>query len=318
VGIGLTLLAALLGGSHVPIEGEIAEGPVLGLDWFLLRLVLFSILFIPIERVFPLVPEQSIFRWGWRTDLVYFFVGAPLVQVTTLLTVRPAMVFFSWAVHPAVQNWVRSQPFVLQFVEILVLTDLMQYWVHRLFHTIPALWRIHAIHHAAESMDWLAGSRLHFVDLAVTRALTYVPIYILGFDETPLYAYVAVVSIWATFIHANVRLDLGPLDCLLAAPRFHHWHHGAQREAIDKNFAVHLPVLDWLFGTYYMPRGRWPASYGLVGGAPIPDGFLKQFVHPFRREKPREASKTSRTNSEGVGVSECCEHRGGSVDADTA
>jgi sterol desaturase/sphingolipid hydroxylase (fatty acid hydroxylase superfamily) len=306
-GVGLTLIAALLGGSRVPLEGELSEGPYLGLDWFLLRLIVFSALFIPLERLFARLPGQPIFRRGWRTDLVYFFVGALLVQVTTLLTMKPAMVFFQWAAHPGLQSWVKGQPFLLQFVAIVCLADLMQYWVHRLFHTVPALWRFHAIHHSAEALDWLAGSRLHFVDLVVTRALSYVPIYLLGFAEGPLYTYVTVVSIWATFIHANVRFDFGPLRWLVATPQFHHWHHGAEREAVDKNFAVHLPLLDWLFGTYYLPDGRWPATYGLVGGDPVPPGFVRQFVQPFLPQPRGEVEKTGG----GTGPSHAIEQRPG-------
>ena len=131
-------------------------------------------------------------------------------------------------------------------------------------------------------MDWLAGSRLHLVDVAVTRGLTYVPIYLLGFAETPLFAYIAFVSIQATFIHANVRFRFGPLAWIVATPQFHHWHHGAEAEAVDKNFAVHLPVLDWLFGTFHLPKGRWPESYGLAHGEKMPEGYARQFVQPFQ------------------------------------
>jgi sterol desaturase/sphingolipid hydroxylase (fatty acid hydroxylase superfamily) len=186
------------------------------------------------------------------------------------------------------QAWVTRQPFVFQFAGILLLTDLTQYWIHRLFHVVPALWRFHAIHHSAETMDWLAGSRLHLVDVAVTRGLTYVPVYILGFAEAPLFAYVTFVSIQATFIHANVRFEFGPLRWILATPQFHHWHHGAERDAIDKNFAVHLPMLDWLFGTFFLPKGRWPTSYGLADGHPLPHGYMRQFLYPLvPRRAPR-------------------------------
>ena len=143
-------------------------------------------------------------------------------------------------------------------------------------------------------MDWLAGSRLHLVDVAVTRGLTYVPIYVLGFGEAPLFAYVAFVSIQATFIHANVRFKFGPLAWVVATPQFHHWHHGAEAEAIDKNFAVHLPVLDWLFGTFHLPKGRWPASYGLAHGEPIPEGYMRQFVYPFKSATPAPAASDER------------------------
>jgi sterol desaturase/sphingolipid hydroxylase (fatty acid hydroxylase superfamily) len=292
-GIGLTLVAALLGGSRVPLDGELTEGPFLGLDWFLLNLIGYSLLFIPLERLFARRPDQPILRRGWRTDLVYFFVSALLVQITTLLTMKPAMVLFHWAAYPGLQAWIASQPFALQFAGILFLTDLTQYWIHRLFHAVPVLWRFHAIHHSTEAMDWLAGSRLHLVDVAVTRGLTYIPIYLLGFAEAPLFTYVAFVSIQATFIHANIRFEFGPLQWLLATPRFHHWHHGKEREAIDKNFAVHLPMLDWLFGTFHLPKGRWPASYGLAGSKPLPETYVRQFVYPFLAKRTGKAEKTA-------------------------
>jgi lathosterol oxidase len=136
-------------------------------------------------------------------------------------------------------------------------------------------------------MDWLAGSRLHLVDAVVTRALAFVPLYVLGFSDGPVFAYVALVSIQATFIHANVRFDFGRLAWVVATPRFHHWHHGAEREAIDKNFAVHLPVIDVLFGTAHLPADRWPVSYGLAHDS-VPDGYVNQLVEPFKRAHARD------------------------------
>lgn len=284
--IALTLVAALLGGSRVPLDGELRDGPFLGLDWFLLNLIAYCVVFVPLEQLFARRPEQRVFRAGWRTDLTYFFVSTLFVQVITLLTLRPAMVLFDWAASAPVQASVRGLPFVVQFAAILLLTDLTQYWVHRAFHRVPFLWRFHRIHHSAESMDWLAGSRLHLVDVAVTRGLSYVPIYVLGFAEAPLYAYVVFVSVQATFIHANLRFELAGLRGWLVTPQFHHWHHGADAEAVDVNFAVHLPLLDRLFGTYHLPRGRWPSAYGLAGGARVPGGWLYQLVLPLRAARP--------------------------------
>jgi lathosterol oxidase len=204
-----------------------------------------------------------------------------LVQLTTLLTMKPAMVLFDWARPAVLAAWISGLPFLVQFGAVLFVADLTQYWVHRAFHGLPWLWRFHAIHHSAEDMDWLAGSRLHLVDAVVTRAVTYVPIYVLGFGDPAIFAYVLWVVIQATSIHANVRWELRPLRHLLATPAFHHWHHSAEPAAVDKNFAVHLPVLDRLFGTYYLPE-RWPASYGLAGGR-VPPGYLRQMAYPFQR-----------------------------------
>jgi sterol desaturase/sphingolipid hydroxylase (fatty acid hydroxylase superfamily) len=281
-GIALVLIAALLGGSRVPIDRDVPAGGLFGLDWFLLNLILFSVVYIPLERLFAKRPEQPVFRKGWRTDLTYFFLSNLLVQMTTIVTLGPAMVFFDWARNARIVSWVSSAPLPLQIVGAILVADLTQYWVHRAFHSSPVLWRFHAIHHSAEAMDWLAGSRLHLVDAIVTRGLTYVPIYVLGFSQSAIVVYVVVVVVQATFIHANVRWEFRPVRGLVATPCFHHWHHAAEREAIDKNFAVHSPIWDRLFGTYYLPD-RWPAQYGLAGDEPIPSGWLSQFVFPFRR-----------------------------------
>jgi sterol desaturase/sphingolipid hydroxylase (fatty acid hydroxylase superfamily) len=91
--------------------------------------------------------------------------------------------------------------------------------------------------------------------------------------------YVFLVAAQATFIHANVRWQFRPVRGLIATPAFHHWHHSADRAALDKNFAVHTPLWDRLFGTYYLPE-RWPGAYGLFGSARVPAGWLRQLVHP--------------------------------------
>jgi len=283
-GIGLTTLAVLLGGWEVPIDGPVRSAGYLGLDWFLLNLLVLSLLFVPIERIFARLKEQGIFRQGWRTDLAHFFSSHLLIQVSVFLTLLPAKTFFSWAVNPRFQAAVAAQPYWLQFIEILVVADLTEYWVHRLFHRVPWLWKFHAIHHSCERMDWLAGSRLHLVDIAVTRGLTFVPLFLLGFANGPVFAYLVFVSFHAIFIHANVGIDFGALERLIATPRFHHWHHGAEARAIDKNFAVHLPLLDRLFGTYLLPGKEWPAGYGIAGN-PVAENYLNHWVYPFLPSK---------------------------------
>jgi lathosterol oxidase len=280
-GMGFALAATLMGGSTVEVSTPVRPSSHVGLDWFLLDLLILALLFVPLEQLFALRRDQPIFRPGWTTDLAHFGVSHLLVQVTVLVTMVPAALFFRWAVSPAFQAAVAGQPLALQFVEILAVADLTQYAVHRQFHVVPRLWRFHQIHHSSRHLDWLASSRLHLVDIVVTRALSFVPLYVLGFSRSATYAYLVFVSFQTILIHANVRLRLGPLGRLLAMPEFHHWHHSAEPEAVDKNFAVHLPVIDWLFGTYYCPKDRWPAAYGIAGD-PVPEGYLPQFTLPFR------------------------------------
>src|SRR5256712_4902473 len=137
-------------------------------------------LFVPLERLFARLPGQGLFRPGWLTDLLHFGVSHLLVQLTVLLTLVPAALFFKWAVDPAIQHAVASQPALLQFVEIVLMADLSEYAVHRLFHAVPWLWRFHAVHHSSEAMDWLAASRLPPVDPVGAGALAFLPPHALG------------------------------------------------------------------------------------------------------------------------------------------
>jgi len=115
------------------------------------------------------------------------------------------------------------------------------------------------------------------------RALVLIPAFILGIAKEPLTVYIVFAGFQAGLIHANIRWDLGPLKYVLTSPRYHHWHHSSDDEAIDKNYVAHLPVIDWLFGTFYMPKNKqiWPRRYGTIG-TPLPKGIVRQFLCPFR------------------------------------
>jgi sterol desaturase/sphingolipid hydroxylase (fatty acid hydroxylase superfamily) len=286
--MSIVLLATVLGGSRATDQIDVDSRLFLGLDWFLLNLLFTGIVFIPIERLLGR-REQPIFRYEWREDLLYFLISSLFVQALTYISLAPSLAILKNTDWAGFRRAVGSQPVVLQFFEIMFLTDLVQYWVHRAFHRVPWLWNFHAVHHSAETMDWLASSRMHLMEVVVLRGLTVIPMYVLGFTEAALYAYLIFVYLLSAAVHSNVRINFGFLEPLFVTPRFHHWHHGIEHEAIDVNFAVHFPLFDKLFGTYHLPAdGRWPDGYGIQ--KKLPKGFLRQFLHPFR---PRHKASDS-------------------------
>jgi sterol desaturase/sphingolipid hydroxylase (fatty acid hydroxylase superfamily) len=284
LGMSLAALASILGGSGIDFTLTRADVPTLGLDWFALNVLLLATLFVPMERLWPLRPAQSTFRTGWTTDTLYFLTSHLFVQVTTFLILAPAQAAFTMLEGQGWREAIASLPLIVQFAAVLFCADLAEYFIHRAFHVVPALWRFHAIHHSSLDMDWLAGSRLHIVDVIVTRAIVVFPLFALGFDQRAVAAYLVFVSFHAVFIHANVRFDLTRLEPWLVTPRFHHWHHAKDREAIDKNFAVHLPWIDRLFGTAYEPAGQWPEHYGIEGD-PVPSSLVPQILWPLTRQR---------------------------------
>jgi sterol desaturase/sphingolipid hydroxylase (fatty acid hydroxylase superfamily) len=283
-GMSLAAIASILGGSGIDFTLSRSDAPSLGLDWFALNVLLLAALFVPMERLWPLRPEQSTFRRGWTTDSLYFLTSHLFVQVTTFLILAPAQAAFTALEGQAWRDAIAELPLIIQFFAVLLCADLAEYFIHRLFHTVPLLWRFHAIHHSSLDMDWLAGSRLHLVDVIVTRAIVVFPLFALGFDQRAVAAYLVFVSFHAVFIHANVRFDLRRLEPWIVTPRFHHWHHAKERAAIDKNFAVHLPWIDRWFGTAYEPTGQWPERYGIEGD-PVPPDLWPQTLWPVTRDR---------------------------------
>ncbi len=283
-----TLLATMIGSlpSHQDIQ---MQGVFFGLDFFVLNVLFMGMLFIPIERIFARNKDQTVFRDEWREDLFYYLVSSLFVQILTFLTLAPSNYVITHGNIEAVRAWIHDLPWVVQLIAIMVLTDLAQYWIHRAFHRIPFLWNFHAVHHSAKSMDWIAGARMHFMEIIVLRSFTATPMFALGFDASAIQAYILIVYVYSSFIHANIGSNFGALEKLFVAPRFHHWHHGIDKEAIDVNFAIHFPLLDRLFGTYHLPKGQWPSGYG-IEGHPVPRGYWRQFLYPFRRKRSAETA----------------------------
>ncbi len=278
-GLFFCMAAVLAGGSTVEVGSGQAAFRV-GLDWFILNVVLLALIFVPLERLFPLHKDQGIFRAGWTTDGIYFLFSHVAVELMTFFTLLPAT-FIAQAVHAKTSGFnADSLPLVVEVFAVMLVADLAQYWVHRSFHRISWAWPFHAIHHSSRDLDWLAGSRLHVVDIIVTRALTLAPLLIIGFSQQALYIWLVIIAVQATLNHVNIRFDIPVLNQLLVMPRFHHWHHAVN--PIDKNFAVHFPWIDRLFGTFHMPKGEWPQETGIKGD-PVPAEFLQQLVWPFRR-----------------------------------
>lgn len=294
--IGFTALiigisAALLGGANVSPRETHDWGIFFGVDFFVVNLIAAGLIFAPIERFWPHNRDQRLFRIEWREDLFYYLISSMLVQIFTFLALAPSSIINANTTNlAAIRAAIGGQPWVLQFIEAMILTDLAQYWFHRAFHRFPFLWGFHAVHHSAKAMDWLAGARMHFVEIILLRGVTSLPLLTFGFSPSVMQAYIAMVYIYSGLVHANLKGDFDRFGHVMVTPRFHHWHHGIEKEAIDVNFAIHFPLWDKLFGTFYFPKGKWPSGYGVP--EKVPHGYWKQLAYPFvRRQKAVEAAK---------------------------
>ena len=105
------------------------------------------------------------FRPEWQTDFHHFIVNHMIVGFVLLATNLLVHKLFGWAAKDGIRGWVQDLPFLVALFLIVLVADLVQYWTHRAYHEVPLLWRLHAVHHSVKSMDWLAGSRQHILEL---------------------------------------------------------------------------------------------------------------------------------------------------------
>lgn len=248
---------------------EIIEATVISLLFLLL-------VFVPMEKVFPAKQNQKILRPKWLLDFC-FFVGQYILWSGLVLWILNYFGEYLTSIIPdSFQSKIGNQPFVIQALEVLLLSDFLIYWGHRLQHKVDFLWRFHKVHHSAEHLDWLAAHREHPIDSIYTIGLINLPAFIMGFPLESIAGVIAFRGIWAIYIHSNVRLPIGPLRILIGAPELHHWHHDLDRRA--GNYANISPIMDIIFGTYKCPNEE-PEKFGIKEESP--KSYLGQLIEPL-------------------------------------
>jgi sterol desaturase/sphingolipid hydroxylase (fatty acid hydroxylase superfamily) len=249
---------------------------------FLVLLVVFRVL----ELFRPKDKRLPIWRRGFWTDLVYWAFTPLVTRAVAGAGVAAVATPVAYAIYGVIDHDIVMHghgplsrlPLWAQMLGILLLGDLIGYWMHRCFHQ-SRLWKFHAVHHSSVDLDWLSAVRLHPVNDAVMRIAGTIPILLLGFAPIAVVGVVPILTLMAIMVHANLDWDWGPLRGVITSPRFHRWHHTDETEARDKNFAGLFPAWDMLFGTYFMPKDRRPVTFGTA--TPVPAGLLGQLAYPF-------------------------------------
>lgn len=238
--------------------------------WFWLGLL--SLVFVVLERLRPRDPLQRMLRPGLWSDLVYVVMNGHIWGVV-IATLAP---------HIDISGQLASNlPWGVQLAVAFVVTDFMQWGIHDLLHRVPLLWRIHKVHHSIRVMDFWGDFRFHVGEIIVYKSLQYIPLALLGFDGTVLFALAIISTAIGYFTHANLNVPLGPFGYVFNGPQMHIWHHvhGAYGP-INVNFGISLSVWDWLFGTAYLPEHN-PEALGFDGVETYPANVVGQTVAPF-------------------------------------
>lgn len=219
-----------------------------------IRLAVFGGVFAVMALWEFIVPrrKQAIGRgWRWPNNLGVVVVDTLLVRIlfpTTavgLALLAEARGFGLFNVIP-LPSWAA----VLASVVIL---DLAIYLQHVLFHAVPALWRLHRMHHADLEFDVTTGLRFHPIEILLSMVIKFTVVAALGAPAAAVLIFEMLLNATSMFNHSNVRIPLGfdrILRWLVVTPDMHRVHHSIVPRETNSNFGFSLPWWDRLFGTY--------------------------------------------------------------------
>ena len=188
-------------------------------------------------------------RWANNLGLVFFN--------TFLLRVIFPAAAVGMAAFAGAQGWgifnYYEVPFWVAVVVSVVVMDFIIYLQHVMVHAVPALWRLHRMHHADLDFDVTTGSRFHPLEIILSMLIKFATIIVLGPPVTAVVIFEIVLNATAMFNHSNVRIPLG-LDRVLrwfvVTPDMHRVHHSVEDDEANSNFGFSLPWWDRLLGTY--------------------------------------------------------------------
>ena len=173
----------------------------------------------------------------------------------------------------------------------VVALDFLIWLQHVMFHAVPALWRLHRVHHADLDYDLTTGSRFHPIEMALSMTLKIAAISLLGPPVVAVVLFEVLLSAGAMFNHGNIRLPATldrPLRWFIVTPDMHRVHHSVEDDETNSNFGFNLSVWDRLMGTYRAePRaGQLGMTIGIRDQTAPADvvNVLGMLAMPFRGE----------------------------------
>ena len=150
-------------------------------------------------------------------------------------------------------------PLALSVVLAVITMDFIIYLQHVLVHAVPALWRLHRVHHADLDYDVTTGARFHPIEIILSMLIKFAVIVVLGPPIVAVVIFEVVLNAMSMFNHGNVRLPLGldrVLRLFVVTPDMHRVHHSVEDNEANSNFGFNLSIWDRIFGTYIaQPRG---------------------------------------------------------------
>lgn len=239
-----------------------------------------AVAIIALERTRPARPEWQPDKGAVGNDATFLVLVQMLLPV--MLSFAVALGLSSWAALESDLHdlWPHNWPLAVQIVMMLIIGDVLRYWLHRWSHKSLFLWRFHAVHHSPKRLYWLNVGRFHPLEKAGQYLFDTLPFVLVGVSDRVIAGYFVFYAVNGFFQHSNCRVRLGPLNWIISGPELHRWHHSRIIKESDNNFGNNLIIWDVIFGTRFLPEDRSVGELGLYNRS-YPDGFVQQLRTPF-------------------------------------
>ncbi len=234
-------------------ETILAHEPMLRLGVFLGVLVAMAVWELAAPRRRQNIPRVI----RWTNNLALVVVDTLVLRLSfPILAVGLALIAeeHGWGLFNAL-----DVPLWLAVLVSILLLDLTIYLQHVIFHAVPALWRLHRMHHADLEIDVTTGLRFHPVEILLSMVIKLAAVAALGAPAVAVLIFEVLLNATAMFNHANIRLPAGvdrALRLFVVTPDMHRVHHSVIPAETNSNFGFNLPWWDRLLGTYRaQPKG---------------------------------------------------------------
>lgn len=155
------------------------------------------------------------------------------------------------------------KPGVVLWVLLLLCTDFLWYWYHRLAHEINILWAVHVVHHQSEDYNYTVSARITVLQ-ALVRTGFWSVLPFIGFPASMITVMLLLHGIYPFFIHTRLIGKLGVLEYIFVTPSHHRVHHASNEQYLDKNYGDVFIIWDKLFGTFKKEEDAEETTYGLT------------------------------------------------------
>ena len=248
------------------------------------------------ERINPQYARWNVAHNDVATDLMHSLVSQILLPKVLELGLRIVMLagaakltewlgFTLWPTH-----W----PLLAQLALALILSQFFEYWLHRMMHEQPLLWRLHATHHSPSRLYWLNAGRFHPLDTAASFTVAMTPLLLLGASADVMFMVTVWIAVHGLFQHANIKVRLGPLNYIFSMAELHRWHHSLRLEEANSNYGNNIILWDLVFGTFFHPSDREAEeAVGISDLDAFPARYVGQLLSPWRWLSIEEASRSA-------------------------